>query len=231
MGLTLVHADSPGQAATREQLLAAAEEVFAAVGFRAATVRDICQRAGANIAAVNYHFGDKEALYTEVLQEALRRAKEKYPPGLGLKAGAGAEQRLRAFVLSFLLRIFDAGPQAHHGKLMAREMADPTRALDALVEQEIRPMCEQLHGIIADLLGAAASPESVRVCSMSVIGQVLFYHHSQPVIRRISPDLIFNPGQIERLAEHITRFSLAGIGQLAKRQPPAGKPRARRRKS
>jgi AcrR family transcriptional regulator len=47
---------------TREALLEAAAQVFAELGFRAATVREICQRARANIASVNYHFGDKENL-------------------------------------------------------------------------------------------------------------------------------------------------------------------------
>src|SRR5271167_711430 len=98
------------QAETRLQLLEAAGEVFAESGFRDATVREICRRAGANIAAVNYHFGDKETLYTEVLRYAYQKSVEKYPPQQGVPADAGAETKLRAFVLSFLLRIFDKGP-------------------------------------------------------------------------------------------------------------------------
>ena len=67
---------------TRQRLLEAAGQVFAEQGFRAATVRDICQRAGANIAAVNYHFGDKEALYREVITDSARQALARYPIGL-----------------------------------------------------------------------------------------------------------------------------------------------------
>src|ERR1700757_4388292 len=93
-------------AATRAHLLEAAGEGFAEVGFRSATVREICQRAGANIAAVNYHFGDKEQLYRAVLQETYRAAVAKYPADLGLSSRATPEERLRAFVYSFLMRIF-----------------------------------------------------------------------------------------------------------------------------
>src|SRR3954468_6015625 len=90
------------QALTRRNLLDAASEVFAEVGFRAATVREICQRAGANIAAVNYHFGDKEQLYRAVLKGTCQTALEKYPADFGLPPKATPEQRLRAFVHSFL---------------------------------------------------------------------------------------------------------------------------------
>src|SRR5688500_1118917 len=90
---------------TRQRLLEAAGEVFAEQGFSKATVRDICTRAGANIAAVNYHFGDKEKLYCAVVRYAQGCALEKYPPYMGLGPDAPAADRLRAFVVSFLLRL------------------------------------------------------------------------------------------------------------------------------
>src|SRR5271154_2215209 len=95
---------------TRRQLLEAAGEVFAEVGFRDATVREICRRAGANVAAINYHFGDKETLYLEVLHYAHGKALEKYPPLLGVAENAPPEKKLGAFILSMLQRIFDKGP-------------------------------------------------------------------------------------------------------------------------
>ena len=140
-----LESDAAGRDETRRQLLEAAGGVFAEEGFRNATVREICHRAGANIAAVNYHFGDKETLYAEVLRYAHGKALEKYPPLLGLSADAPPEKKLRAFVLSFLLRIFDKGRAAWHGQLMSREMIEPTAALDSLVAERMRPMADQLR--------------------------------------------------------------------------------------
>src|SRR5437868_1363400 len=93
------------QAQTRQQLLEAAGKVFAELGFRAATVREICFRAGANIAAIHYHFGDKEKLYLEVLRYAQRREAQLYPERFAADAGLTPEDRLRNFVHSFLLQL------------------------------------------------------------------------------------------------------------------------------
>jgi AcrR family transcriptional regulator len=211
MGYRLTSPDETSHAATRKNLLDAAGEVFAEAGFRAATVREICQRAGANIAAVNYHFGDKAELYKAVLRETHRMALAEYPPDHGLPPRATPEQRLRAFVQSFLLRIFSEGPSARHGKLMAREMTEPTGALDDIVKENIRPMSVVLRAILTDLLGRKANEKTLRLCSMSVVSQVLFYHHCRPVVSRLFPDMKFNAAGIDELAGHITRFSLAGI--------------------
>lgn len=208
--------EAAAHAATRRQLLEAAAEVFAESGFRAATVRQICQRAGANIAAVNYHFGDKEELYKQVLKETCQTATKKYPADFGLPPKATPEQRLRAFVYAFLLRIFSAGPSARHGNLMAREMIEPTDALDALVKEEVRPMANALRSIVGDLLGPKADEETKRLCSMSVVSQVLFYKHCRPMITRLFPDMKFDDAGIEKLTAHITRFSLAAIKEQAR---------------
>lgn len=197
--------------ATRQRLLEAAGEVFAEHGFRATTVREICQRAKANVAAVNYHFGDKERLYAAVLRYAHRCAIETYPPDMGIPDTAAAEQRLHAFVQSFLLRIFDEGQPAWHGKLLSREMIEPTKALDALVEEEIRPRAAQLEAIVQLLLGPQASATQVHLCAMSIVGQCVFYHHAHPLLTRLNPAQHGHRKDIERLAEHITLFSLSAL--------------------
>jgi AcrR family transcriptional regulator len=217
MRLAVPTQDDANHAATRRQLLAAAAEVFAAAGFQAATVRSICQRAGANIAAVNYHFGDKAALYRAVLKMTGESALAKYPPDFELTKDATPEQRLRAFVHSFLLRIFSEGPEALHGKLMAREMIEPTDALDEIVADKIRPMAKVLKAIVEDLAGRKLDEQTVRMCSMSVVSQVLFYHHCRPVVQRLFGIMKFDAAVIEGISEHITQFSLAAIKQIGQK--------------
>jgi AcrR family transcriptional regulator len=214
MGIRISSQPDVSHAATRRHLLEAAADVFARVGFHAATVREICQLAGANIAAVNYHFGDKENLYHAVLKMTHDNALSKYPPDFGLTPGATPEQRLRAFVHSFLLRIFSDGPSAQHGKLMAREMIEPTGALDNIVKESIRPMSNVLKSIVEDLISGKTDAQTVRLCSMSVVSQVLFYHTCRPVVQRLFPAAKFTPAALEQLAEHITQFSLAAIRRM-----------------
>jgi len=204
---------------TRRQLLEAAGEVFVEVGFKNATVREICRRGNANIAAVNYHFGDKETLYMEVLRYSSARALEKYPPLLNVGPSAPPEKRLRAFIHSFLLRIFDKGPTSWHGKLMSREMVEPTRALDSLIEERIRPMAGHLWKIVAEILDCPPEDERVRLCSFSVVSQCVFYHHCRPVMTRLFPDQpALDAAGIEKVADHISRFSLAAMKALSARK-------------
>ncbi|HPZ83759.1 MAG TPA: TetR family transcriptional regulator, partial [Thermogutta sp.] len=55
---------------TKSRLLTAAGELFAERGFEGATARQICERAGVNLAAINYHFKSKEQLYIEAVKAA-----------------------------------------------------------------------------------------------------------------------------------------------------------------
>ncbi|NSW87663.1 MAG: CerR family C-terminal domain-containing protein [Syntrophobacteraceae bacterium] len=195
---------------TRERLLDAAGEIFAQRGFRAATVREISRRAGANVAAVNYYFGDKERLYAAVVKYTFSKAVEKYPPTLGLENSSSPVERLKAFIRSFLFRILDEGRPAWHGQLMMQEVAQPTAALDQLVDEAIRPLSNRLMGIVRDLLGADSNDEKVRLCTMSIIGQCVYFGHARSVITRLFSQT-FGPVEIEHLADHVTCFSFAAM--------------------
>lgn len=196
---------------TRTRLLEVAGAVFAEQGFRAATVRDICSQAGANGAAVHYHFRDKAGLYRAVIEHAFHAALDRYPPDLGVVAGAKAEERLHAFVRSFLLRLLSDGVPAWLGKIMAREMIEPTDALEHIIGHTARPLFERLTSLVRELAGADASVEHVMRCSQSVVGQCLFYRHCREMIRRGWPESEPTVEGLDELAGHITRFSLAGI--------------------
>lgn len=185
--------------ATRERILDAAGEVFAEKGLREATVREIVARAKVNLAAVNYHFRGKEGLYAEVLEREMRAVHAKHPEG----EGGTPEARLRAFVAAFLRRVTDRESRA--GRLMAREMIDPTAALDRLAERVIRPIYERLVALVRELRGMSRA--RAELAAKSVLGQILFYKHCAPVVERVDGRL----PKSDVLAEHILRFSLGGI--------------------
>lgn len=196
---------------TQQRLLEAAGAVFAEVGFRDATVRDICSRAGVNIAAVNYHFRDKDGLYAAVLASAHDSASKSHPYDEGQRGASTPQERLAGFVLTFMNRLFDEGRPAWQPRLMAREMIEPTGALDEVVERSIRPHFVLLSSIIRDLLGPAATDEVVALCGASVVGQCLLYHHCRPVVNRLFPEYGYTAEWTRKRAEHIAAFSLGGI--------------------
>lgn len=199
---------------TRQRLLEVAGEVFAEQGFKNATVREICKRADANVAAINYHFGDKQGLYSETLRYWIRESLAKYPPNLGVDDSASPEQKLFAYVRSFFWRIFDEGRPSWYGKLMAREMVEPTHAMEEIAADTMRPTTDLLQGIVRQLI-PGATDEQVRRASLSVIGQMVFYHHCRPVIDRLFTGLCYSRPEIDKLAEHVTQFSLAAMTAMA----------------
>jgi len=211
-----MHQDELGD--TKRRLLDAAGEVFSGKGFKAATVREICRHAKANVAAVHYHFGDKEGLYKALLIEAFEAGLRRYPPHMHLGPEAGGEERLHAFIHSFLLRMLGSERYAWCGKLMAKEFHEPTQALDHLVERYIMPLSEQLRAIVAELLGGGATTADKRTqfCAMSIVGQCQYIAKSRSVIGKLNPGLRFDDEGIAELAKHVTTFSLNALNNMPK---------------
>lgn len=205
---------------TRERLIVAGMEVFAERGFADASVRQICKHAGANTAAVNYHFGDKQSFYAEVLATCHLRAVRRRPLPRLADDPDHPERVLGAFIRWFLeLLIVDgAGPL---GRLMAREMADPTPALDQLTRRSLLPIMVNLQEILVALTPDWPLRRRFLV-QKSIMGQCLFYRFTQPAMDRfravvdeggtasMPPGLMAKP-DLPELSRHITEFSLAGI--------------------
>ena len=200
---------------TRARLLETAGRVFAEKGFRGATVRDICRESGANVAAVNYHFRDKSGLYSQAIRHWAEIAQQRYPLDETTSPASSPEERLRAFVFAFMQRLLDEDRPTWHAKLMAREMADPTPVLDAVVKDFYVPFFKTLCAIIRGILGKGADEMTVSRCAFSVLGQCLYYHNARHVIARLLPNSK-NARDIELVAGHISDFSLHALRQVSR---------------
>lgn len=211
---------------TSEQLLTAACEVFAAKGFRAATIAEICRKAEVNTAAASYHFGGKAALYVASWRHAFERSLRIYPPDGGVAPDAPTEERLHGRILSIMRRILD--PESHDFDIVHKEMASPTGLLAQPMRQSMEPIFHGLNDLIHELLGPHATEQQVRLCQMSIRAQC-FAPLLRERRRKMASPARQPPGPeplqdtVEVLAEHVTRFSLAGIHevrQAAEAAPP-----------
>jgi AcrR family transcriptional regulator len=192
---------------TSELILNAAGRIFAENGFHATTVRQITREAGVNLAAVNYHFRDKNELYVNVLKRAYQAGARTAQADL---AGT-PEERLHLFIRMFLGYLLDPERPEWQGILIAREMAKPTPALDRLVTESVNPVKRRIAAIVRELLGPGESETRVGLACLSIIGQCLHYVHCREMIARLFPMGRRIPRDVETLAEHIYEFSLAGL--------------------
>jgi TetR/AcrR family transcriptional regulator, regulator of cefoperazone and chloramphenicol sensitivity len=205
----------PSTAATREKLLEAAGQVFAERGYHHATIREICRLAGANVAAVNYTFGDKLGLYTEVLRQYLRAPQMAQLIG-ALDAATSPEEVARQLI-RVRLQGLCSGKRPDWGfRIVMHEFSQPTPAMTRVIDEAVRPIYKRSLSAVGQILGLPPDDETTRLCNNSIIGQVLFYAFSQPVLSRLQPDLKLTPQQVERIADHISEFSLAALAEMSR---------------
>jgi len=200
----------------RKSLLAAASEIFADKGYRDATVAEICEQAGANVAAINYHFGDKETLYRESWRRAFHESLKAHPADGGASDDAPPEERLRAHVVSTLRRMADKNNKEFW--VVLREFVNPTGLLEEVMRKEIQPLQKRTEGLVRELLGPVISDVEVQFCETSIISQCI----NPMVVRRKWGGKDVEKGgppeinDIEAYADHVVKFSLAGIQAIRK---------------
>ena len=199
------------EASTKNRILLAAGPIFAEKGFEATTVREICEKAAVNVASVNYYFGDKNLLYLETVKEARRRRAEQFPFDLDASFENPASQ-LRHFIWTLLNRLVAMQTAPWEVQLLMREVMKPTEACRTLVEEYFRPFFDVLLQIIAQLADDDLPEHRIRQIGYSIVGQILFYRYSAEMVQlTIDADEFKKNYDIEKLADHIAEFSLAGI--------------------
>jgi TetR/AcrR family transcriptional regulator, regulator of cefoperazone and chloramphenicol sensitivity len=199
---------------TRTRLLDAAGQVFAESGFQGATVREICARAGVNIALVNYHFGDKLELYTEVLRQSIGASGNAIIKK-AIASTAPPEEAMRELIHAMLQRVCRSDRPGWQFRLMLHELAQPTPAMSTMIDETMRPIYDRFRALIGTMLDLPSDSEKVRLSTHSVIAQVVHYVHARHVVARVWPELELNSERIAQIAAHIADFSLAGLREMA----------------
>jgi TetR/AcrR family transcriptional regulator, regulator of cefoperazone and chloramphenicol sensitivity len=205
---------NPVSADTRQRLIDAAARLFADQGFQNVTVREICKASNANVAAVNYHFGDKAGLYRAVVTFAMEVMRETNELSQRAGDGLSPEEQIRGFVRVFVGRLIGDGPNSWIHRLMAREMEHPTEALDQVMTHIVRPRLEYLSGVAGQVMDLPADDPRVRRCIASLQMQCLMAARG-----KIPPALekSFGPAMrdIEASVNHIAEFTLGGMRAIA----------------
>ena len=201
---------------TRQRLIEAATRMFAERGYRHVTIRAISQAAGANVAAINYHFSDKLGLYREVLDAAGHVILETTAEAMRQGEGLPAPEKLRVYIRVMCERMHAIpGPSAIQ-QLIQQEVDEPTQELDGFVGRTLRPRFEYLYGVVGEMLALPPEDERVRLCAISIHGLIVMFRPN-PMTERFGRllGLKFSP---ERIADHLVTFSLAALDIY--RQPP-----------
>lgn len=206
-------ADSTKQK-TRDRLLTAACEVFAEKGYNNATVAEICEKAEANIASINYYFGHKESLYDAVWRHAFEVTSSTYPLEESLPEQPQLEDYLFSYANAILHRIFDDGAAGFFPKLLRQEMAFPTLALDRIARDALFPQSRFLADHVHQELEGHVPEQDIHRCVHSIIGQCAFYNFATPIRNRVVGKKASIENEIQRTARHIARFSMGGLVKI-----------------
>jgi len=196
---------------TRERLLTAAGQVFAEEGYQGATIRKIKDRAGANIAAVNYYFGDKERLYIEAVKFAHGDfMKGMHFPDWG--SDTSATEKLTTFIRAFVTRLMDPDRPQWYAQLLMKELASPSAACVEIVQDYIRPVAQKLTAILGEILPPETPNWKRFMTGFSIIGQCLYYCQNKPIAVLLVGEEEFKENFTPAaVTKHITDFTLKAL--------------------
>lgn len=195
---------------TRDRLLQAAVAVFAKHGYHGASTREICEQAGANTAAIHYHFRDKAGLYKALFELPIAEIVETSSPMD--QPGLSVHERLVYFYRGALMPL-DCDEIVRQLMLLhAREQVEPSGVLGDTHPQAIRPHHDQMMRLLCAELGIAAPDQDLEGLCFAMAGIALVYVMGRDVVDAFAPGLVATPEARETL---IQRCAFYGAGLIA----------------
>lgn len=203
---------------SKTRLLIVAGKMFAEKGVAATSVRELARQAGVNIAAINYHFGSKENLYLETLRHNFKESQQMEQDFRPLVLAAqkdgsseAAKEAIKKYIEIFIHTLFSSEQMNRHAALMAREMSDPSPALDVIVEEFIRPKHSALINLIQQAAPHLIENKELPFFAFSIVAQCLHYRLTLPINLKLLGCKEMTSDLIEKVAKHIAEFSLRAL--------------------
>lgn len=199
---------------TSDRILDEAEELFAQRGYHAVSIREITKAADSNLAAVNYHFGNKQNLYLEVFRSRwmprASRIQRSFRESLKNNGNQNPKLVVQAFARAFLEGPMSDEERSRHLKLISGELAQPTEAFELIVEQIFRPLLGNLLEDLRTVMPDTIDEKQMVLNVFSILSMVLYFNFARPLIASFvggkdGDDLR------TRFVDHIVRFSLNGV--------------------
>lgn len=215
----------------RDRLLAAGLKIFAEKGFSGATVREICDEAGSNIAAINYYFGDKVGFY-QAVREYARQAYVQTMQRCWAMAETDPWQALRTHIETLLEQTYDS-TMSQVNWFRMRELIDSSSGLENVFpplkvqEDKLRQYEERITRLLSAILGSAANPTTIALVIYTYYSLCLFLPIQTHVEKRILKGQgrfnISDAQDRSHLADFIFNIVRRTVADL-QNQPPTEKP-------
>jgi AcrR family transcriptional regulator len=199
------------QFSTKDRILGAAEELFAQHGFGGTSLRQVTSRADVNIAAVNYHFGSKDNLVTEVFR---RRMDEMSAQRLALLREACERDAvdLDAILAAFVEPALALAQDRHGGgafiRVIARAYAEKNDGLRKFLSEQyghvLREFARAISGCVPGL-----SKEQLYWRLDFLAGALTYAMADFGLIKR--PAGVSDAAHRARAAQELIRFAAAGF--------------------
>jgi len=198
----------------KDRILYEAETLFAKRGFYAVTIREITQAARCNLAAVNYHFGNKQNLYMEVFRclwkPRAKRIQTRFESVLAAQKEITLQGIVHAVAEAFIKGPFSDEERLRHFQLMVREMARPTEAFEMVVGDVIGPFHEKLAELIRPFMAREMGQVALLLYIQSIISMVIHFNFARNPVMRITGRQ-YDDRFKDELVDHVVQFSLSGL--------------------